>query len=68
MWFNVQCVRDLMQTEIHITEQTVPQPNASVVEMATENLKRHKSLAIDQIPAELIKAESPKICSGIHKL
>ena len=36
--------------------------------MAIEKLKRHKPLGIDQTPAELIKAESKKICSGIHKL
>jgi hypothetical protein len=28
--------------------------------MAIEKLKRHKSLGTDQIPAELIKAESQK--------
>jgi len=28
--------------------------------MAIEKLKRHKSLGIDQTPAELIKAESKK--------
>jgi hypothetical protein len=34
--------------------------------MAIENLKRHKSPGIDQIPAELIKAG--EIRSEIHKL
>jgi len=66
--FNVQWVSDLRQTEIHTREQRVPQPSAFVVEMAIEKLKRHKSLAIDQIPAKLIKAESPKICCGIQEL
>jgi hypothetical protein len=38
------------------------------MEMATKKLKRHKSLGIDQIPAELSKAGSRAIRSGIHKL
>jgi hypothetical protein len=33
----------------------VPEPCAFEFEMATENLKRHKSPGIDQIAAELIK-------------
>jgi len=36
--------------------------------MAVEEPKRHKSQGIDQIPAELIKAESRSICSKIHEL
>jgi len=36
--------------------------------MAIEKLKRHKSPSIDQIPAELIKAEFITIRSEIHKL
>jgi hypothetical protein len=35
--------------------------------MATEKLKRHKSPGVDQIPAELIKAENRTIRSEIHK-
>jgi len=34
----------------------VLEPSASEVELATENLKRHKSPGIDQNPAEMIKA------------
>jgi hypothetical protein len=40
----------------------VPEPSAFEVEMAIEKLKRYKSPGIDQIPAELIKAEGSKIC------
>ena len=36
--------------------------------MAIEKLKSHKSLGIDQIPAELIKAGGGKICCAIHKI
>jgi len=36
--------------------------------MDIEKLKKHKPLGIDQIPAELFKAESKKNRSGIHKL
>ena len=52
-----------MQTEIHTAE-----PLVFEVEMAIEKLKRYKSPSTDQIPAELIKSESSKICSEIHKL
>jgi hypothetical protein len=34
----------------------MPEPSALEVQLATENLKSHKSPGIDQIPAELIKA------------
>jgi hypothetical protein len=36
--------------------------------MDMENLKRHKSPVIDQIPAELIHAGGRAIHSKIHKL
>ena len=36
--------------------------------MAIENLNNHRSLGIDQIPAELIKAEDRTIRCEIHKL
>jgi len=37
------------------------------VELTIEKLKSHKSLGIDHIPAELIKAWSRTIHCGIHK-
>ena len=46
----------------------MPEPSAFEGEMAIEKLKRHKSPATDQIPAELIKAGSRKFRSEIHKL
>jgi len=64
--FSVHGVSDLRQTEIHTAEPLVPEPSAFEFEMATEKLKSHKSPGTDQIPAEMIKAEGRKICSGIH--
>ena len=46
----------------------MPEPSAFEVELAIGKLKNHKSPGIDQIPAELIKAEGGTICSAIHKL
>jgi hypothetical protein len=53
---NTNEVNDVRQTEIHTVKLLVPKPTAFEVEMATEELKRHKSPGRDQIPAELIKA------------
>jgi hypothetical protein len=50
---NVHWVNGVKQTEIHTAEPLVPEPSASEVELAIEKLKSHKSLGIDQIPAEL---------------
>ena len=61
-------VKDIGQAEIHKTEQLVPEPSASEVELAIDTLKSHKSPGIDQIPAELIKAGGRTICLEIHKL
>jgi len=49
-------------------EPLVPEPSASEVELAIDKLKSHKSLGIDQIPAELIKAGGGTIYLEIHKL
>jgi len=65
---NLHAVNDVRQTEIHTAKPLVPDPSASDVEMATEKLKCHKSLGIDQIPAELIKAGDKIIRCEIHKL
>ena len=63
--FNVHGFKDVGQAEIHTAE---PDPSASDVELAIDKLKSHKSLGIDQIPAELIKAGGMTICLEIHKL
>jgi len=64
----VHGVKDVGQTEIHTAEPLVPEPSAAEVELAIDNLKSHKSLGIDQIPAELFKAGGRTICLEIHKL
>ena len=56
------------QREIHTAEPLLPELNAFKFEMAIENLKSHKSPGIEQIPAELIKAEGRTIRCAIHKL
>ena len=66
--FNVHGVKDVGQAEIHTAEPLVPEPSAAEFELAIDKLKSHKSPGIDQIPAELIKAASRKICLEIHKL
>jgi len=66
--FSVHRVSDFRQTEIHIVESLVPELSTFEVEMAIEKLKRHKSLGIDQIPAELIKTGGRTIHSDILKL
>jgi len=64
---NVLGVNDVRQREIHTAEKLVPKPNAFEVEVAIVKLERHKSPGTDQIPAEMIKAGSKRICSEIHK-
>jgi hypothetical protein len=36
--------------------------------MATEELKRQKSVYIDQVPAQTVKAGGRTMCSEIHRL
>jgi len=65
---NEHGVNDVSQTDIHTQEPLVPEPSASEVELAIEELKSHKSPGFDQIPAELIKAGGRTVCYEIHKL
>jgi len=44
---------DDIQTEIHTAEPLVFEPSVFEVELAIEELKRHKSSGTDQIPSEL---------------
>jgi hypothetical protein len=46
----------------------VPELSDFEFDLATEKLKTHKSSDINQIPAELIKAERRTIRYGIHEL
>jgi hypothetical protein len=43
-------VNDVGQTEIHSSKPKVPEPSVFRVEMAAENLNRHKSPGIVHIP------------------
>ena len=61
-------VKDVGQAKIHTAEPLVPEPSASDVELAIDNLKSHKSPDTDQIPPELIKAGCRTICLEIYKL
>ena len=61
-------VKDVGQAETHTAEPLVPAPSAFEVELAIGKLKSHKSPAIDEIPAKLIKAGGGTICGEIHKL
>jgi hypothetical protein len=45
---------NVRQREIHTSDPLVPKPSTFDVEMAMKKLKRHKSLDIDQVPADLI--------------
>jgi hypothetical protein len=66
--FNVHWVKDVGQAEIHTAEPLVPDPSATEVELAIDKLKSHKSLGIDQIPAELIKAGVEQFAWGFMNL
>jgi hypothetical protein len=66
--FGTHGVNDVGQKELHTAEALVFELSAFEVEMATGNLKTHKSPGIDQIPAEFIKLEGRTIRCEIHKL
>jgi hypothetical protein len=61
-------VNDVRQTEMHTAEPLGSEPGSVKIEIATEKLKRYKSLIINQIPAELINAGVNTESSEIHKL
>ena len=65
---NVHGVNDVRQREIHAAEPLVPEPSASEIELVIEKLKSHKSLGIDKMPTELIKAWGKIIRCEIHEL
>jgi hypothetical protein len=52
----------------YTAEPLVPEPSALEFELAIRKVKIHKSQGIDQIPAELIKAEGRTIRYEIQKL
>jgi hypothetical protein len=54
--------------DIHIAEPLVPEPSHVEEETPINKLKRYKSPATAQIPAELIKAGGETLYSEIHRL
>jgi hypothetical protein len=54
--------------DIYTAEPLVPEPSLVKVEIAIGRLKKYKSPATDQIPAETIKAEGETLYSEVHKL
>ena len=65
---NVQGINDVGQTAALTAESPFSEPSALESEMAIQNLKRHKSPGIDQIPAELVKEGVRTFRSKIHTL
>ena len=55
--FILDGVSDVGLREIHTAEPLALDPSAFEIEMTIAKLKSHKSPGIDQIPAEVIKAE-----------
>jgi hypothetical protein len=53
---NYNSDNDVRQTETHIQEPLVPEPNSLQVQFPTKKLKRYKSPGTDQIPTKLIQA------------
>jgi hypothetical protein len=52
---------------MHRAEPFVPEPSASVAEVAVGKLKRYKSPGVDQISAELSQAGGETLRSEIHQ-
>ena len=67
MWVSPQMFNDDIQTKIHTAETLVPEPSVFEFELATEDVKRHKSSGIHQIPSEMLKAGARTIHYEIHK-
>jgi hypothetical protein len=65
---NVHGVNDVRKREILTVKPLVPKPSSLEFEIATENLKRHKSSDTDQIPTEIIQVVGNILCFEIHNL
>jgi hypothetical protein len=53
---------------MHTGETLLHEPSSFEVEIATEELKRYKSLGTDQNPAEMIEAGGNALRSEMHQL
>jgi hypothetical protein len=64
---NVRNVSGVRQIELHTTEPLLPGPSHLEVQISIATLKKHKSLDIDQIPAELYQVGGETVFV-IHEL
>jgi hypothetical protein len=53
---NAQLVNDVRQAKIHTAETPLTEQSDTLVDVAFEKLKGHKSPGMDQIPADVIEA------------
>jgi hypothetical protein len=74
-WKNYVCqllyvhdINDVRHREMHTAEPLVPELNSVEVGIYIEKLKRYKSPAIDQTPAEVIQVGGNTLCSEIMNL
>jgi hypothetical protein len=58
----------MMTVDLWACAPQVPDPNPFEIEIATENLKRHKSPGSEKILAEVIQAGGETLLCEIHKL
>jgi hypothetical protein len=65
---NVHNVSDVRKIDVHTVEPLVPGPSRLEAEIAIAKVKKYNSPGSDQIPAELIQAESETLLSEFHKL
>jgi hypothetical protein len=61
-------VGDVRQTEMQTAKPFVPEPSASVAEVAVGKLKSYKPPGVDHIPVELIQAGGETLHLEIRKL
>jgi hypothetical protein len=65
---NVHTVSEIRQVEVHTSEPLVRGPSRIEVEIGIAKLKKYKTPASDQIPAELFQAGCEILLSAMHKL
>jgi hypothetical protein len=60
---NVHDINDDRRIEIYTAELLVPAPSSFEAEIAIEQLRRYKSLSIDQTAEEMIRTAGNILCS-----
>ena len=61
-------IKVLAMKEVYTADPDIPEPSHIEVEIAIENLKKHKATRVDRIPSKLIQAGGGKLYKDIHKL